>query len=298
MSLTFNEELILNYRELEREYEAGDSDSSEEGAAVLPEPLTATGENTDKPTPAHPLIALDRLATEEILTNAIKDMDDLTLKNAVHTLLSSYRPNLLETIVNHPSHLNAVSEAKEAPKNEIVHEEPEMRTATDENIKRVMKMARVDWETAWTHLRCLELEDGESICCTEECSDREEAIEELVEAARRGKKKRNARRKAAGRQVSDDEASEDKDSSKKPYVAPPKVRDAEKFWPFMRCKNVAWALQGGWANKPIPRNHHALLEHIAKAAKVSVEVLKKTSARELFKDNFRVMSALDKSSRW
>jgi hypothetical protein len=183
---------------------------------------------------------------------------------------------------------------REARSGKAVSKEPEMRTATDENIKRLMKETGLDWEEAWTELRCKELEDGQSICCTEECSDRDEAIEELVEAARRGKKKRNARRKAAGRQVSDTE--EDEDSSKKPYIAPPKVRDAEINWPFMRCKNVANVLHGGWANKPpIPRNHHGLLEYIAKAAKVSVETLKQTSARELFKDNYLVIKALGKS---
>jgi hypothetical protein len=180
--------------------------------------------------------------------------------------------------------------------------EHDMRTATDENIKRLMKLKRIDWEEAWKELRCLELEDGDSICCTEECSEREdEADEELVEAARRGKEKREARQE--GRPVSHNdateaEATEGEDSVKPPYIAPPKVRDAELNWPFMRCKNVANALTGGWANKPIPRNHHGLLEYIAKQGKVSVEVLKKTSPRELFKDNYLVMQVLGKSSRW
>jgi hypothetical protein len=316
-SLSFDEELILNYRVLEREYEGGDSDS-DEGSSVLPEIPKATDENTDKPTPTHPLIALDRLATKQILAIAINDMDDLTLKNAVHSLLSSYRPNLLETIVKHPSHLNAVAEAndaavKEAPKNEIVQEEdeedkeedeeePEMRTATDENIRRLMKKERIGWEAAWMELRCKELEDGDSICCTEECSDRSSAEDDLVEAARRGKEKRNARRRASGRQVSEDETYEDKDSSKKPYIAPPKVRDAEFNWPFMRCKNVANAYKKSMGsscwNDKIPRNHHGLLEYIATKKKISVETLKKTNPRELFKDNFYVINALGKSYRW
>jgi hypothetical protein len=163
-----------------------------------------------------------------------------------------------------------------------------MRTATDENIRRLMKIARIDWEAAWTHLRCLELEDGDSICCSEECEGNDSAIDELVWAAEAGKKNRNERRIAQGRPVSPD-ASEGKDSVvKAPYVAPPKVRDAELHWPFMRCKNVARALPSAWYGRPIPRNHHGLLEYIAKEAKVSVEVLKKTSARELFKDNYRV----------
>jgi hypothetical protein len=115
-------------------------------------------------------------------------------------------------------------------------------------------------------------------------------MDELVAAARRGKKKRRERRGYA--------SEEEKEKEKVPYVPPPKVRDAEQFWPFMRCKNVANALVTRYADSKIPRNHHALLEHIAKIAKMSVEELKKTSPWVLFKDNYRVMGVLGKSSRW
>jgi len=290
--------------------------------------------------------ALDRKATEEFLAMAIKDMDDLTLKNAVHTLISSYRPSILKDLQKDivpawcaalkdlkkdvvpaalkdlkkdvvpawPATLKAftetviVDEDKDSePETVIVDDdedsEPEMRTATDKNIRTLMKKHRIGWEEAWKELRCLELEDGDSICCTEECSEREdEADEDLVEAARRGKKKREARQAGAGRHVSyEDKATKGEDSVKPPYIAPPKVRDAEKFWPFMRCKNVANALRcSTLLNRgiAIPRNHHGLLEYIAKAGKVSVETLKKTDARDLFKDNYLVMAALGKSSRW
>lgn len=43
--------------------------------------------------------ALDRQATEEVLMIAVKDMDDLSLKNAVYTLISSYRPWILKEII-------------------------------------------------------------------------------------------------------------------------------------------------------------------------------------------------------
>jgi hypothetical protein len=43
--------------------------------------------------------ALDRIATEEALMIAIKDMDDLTLKKAVYTFISSYRPWMLKDII-------------------------------------------------------------------------------------------------------------------------------------------------------------------------------------------------------
>ena len=268
------------------------------------------------PAATQAFFALDRLATEEILALAVKDMDDLTLKNAVYTLLSSYMPDLLEGLVKPPSSLSALAEAvfhveappatqepvaTEAPKNELVQEEPEMRTASEENVARLMRKKRIDWEEAWTELRCLELEDGDSICCSEECEGNDSAIDELVWAAEAGKKKRNERRIAQGRPVSPDQT-EEEDSAKAPYIAPPRVRDAEKFWPFMRCKNVARAIaksQPYWGEKRnIPRSHHGLLEYIARATSLSVETLKKTHPVGLFKDNYTFMRALGNSYRW
>jgi hypothetical protein len=312
-SLTFDEQLILNYRDLERECEGGDSDSNEGSPVnqIVPEMPKATDEDTDKSTPTQAFFALDRVATEEILTNAIKHMDDLTLKNAVHTLLSSYKPHLLEALVKTRSTLSALAEAvfivedkaKEVPKNEIVHEEPEMRKATDKNIKRLMKEEGLDEIQAWTQLRCLELEDGASICCSEECSDRDEADEDLCAAYRRGDEKRAARHRTQGKQVwKRPEEEEVKDSVVvTPYVAPPKVRDAEFNWPFMRCKNVVNALQRSqatWMYGNPPKNHHGLLEYIAKIAKLDVETLKNTSPHEVFKGNYYITQALGKSSRW
>lgn len=228
--------------------------------------------------------ALDRVAVCKLLSTTIKEMDDATLKGVAYNLISNHKPSLLQP----PA----------PPVNEVVEAEHEMREASDENVERLMKLKRIDWVEAWKELRCLELEDGNSICCTEECSDRDEADFELVEAARRGKGKRNARRKAAGRNVSEDEASEGEDSVKAPYIAPPKVRDAEEFWPFMRCKNVVNALLRSRAPRLVadpPKNHYGLLEYIAKFAKVSVEVLKKTSPRDLFKGNHYVLQALGKT---
>jgi hypothetical protein len=78
------------------------------------------------------------------------------------------------------------------------------------------------------------------------------------------------------------------------YTPPPRIRDAERHWPYMRCKNVANALQLYYNPEPLPRNHAALLEHIARVAEVSVEVLKKTSPYELFKNNYNVTSVIAK----
>jgi len=188
-------------------------------------------------------LALDRASTQMILSKAVRTMDDLTLKRAAYTFIASHAPHLLESLVtpewtkalgDHSTALSLVTTTealvaatpvlapapapapvavpKPVTAAEVVEDSPlhDMRTVSDENIRRLMKLKRIGWEKAWEELRCMELEDGDSICCTEECSDRDEAIEELVEAARRGKKKRNARRAGAGRPVSA-EASESED---------------------------------------------------------------------------------------
>jgi hypothetical protein len=173
---------------------------------------------------------------------------------------------------------------------ETEEEVEQMRTSTDENALKLARQMGIDWEEAWTILRSRELEDGASIVCSEECEGHSSAMDELVAAARRGKKKRRERRGYASEE-------EEKEKEKVPYVPPPKVRDAEQFWPFMRCKNVANVLCR-YGSEPIPRNHHGLLQNIAKIAKMSVEDLKKTSPWVLFKDNYRVMGVLGKSSRW
>lgn len=51
----------------------------------------------------------------------------------------------------------------------------------------------MDWQDAWTFIRCEELEDGASICCSEECEEHDSAILELVMAAEAGTEKRKAR---------------------------------------------------------------------------------------------------------
>ena len=130
------------------------------------------------------------------------------------------------------------------------------------------------------YVRCEELEDGESICCSEECEGHSSAMTVLVEAARRGKEKRNARRRAQGRRVSDCDEDEDHEN----YVAPPRVRDAERHWPYMRCKNIVKALYRSQYKNPkdMPRSHHALLEYFASFKKVPLDELKRMSPVEYF----------------
>lgn len=60
------------------------------------------------------------------------------------------------------------------------------------------------------------------------------------------------------------------ESTEKPK-GPPKVRDAEGFWPFMRCKNV-YKAHGGTCRM----SHHELLISLADKFNMSVEQLKKT----------------------
>ena len=64
------------------------------------------------------------------------------------------------------------------------------------------------------------------------------------------------------------------------YVPPPRVRDAERFWPYMRCKNLAKEIFKKEHYKQL-RSHHALIEAIAKRYNKTVEELKNTSPRDL-----------------
>ena len=80
-----------------------------------------------------------------------------------------------------------------------------------------------------------------------------------------------------------------------PYVPPPRVRDADRYWPYMRCKNVARALMPynyDFKAAPLPRSHHALLEFIANKANMSVELLKKTNPKNIFRNNLEVDKVL------
>jgi len=142
------------------------------------------------------------------------------------------------------------------------------------------------YEDEWLTSRIKELEDGDSICCSEECEGHSSAMSVLVKAAERGKKKRRARRGYS----SETEESE----SKEPYVRPPRVSDAEKYWPYMRCKNIARI----FLRINIPRSHHALLEYLASIKKVSVDELKKTHPLDYFKEYPGVTSALSHLSRY
>lgn len=241
---------------------------------------------------ASALFALSRQDAEAFLAKVVSSLDDITLKNAIYGIASSYRPFMLDELV-----------VVKAPMNSI-------RSATHKNIERMMRDEGLSHEEAWLELRCRELEDGHSICCSEECDGHSSAMTVLVEAAYRGEEKRRSRQ--ANRCYSHEPyvlektffvvdepfvVDEKPFVVDEPYVAPPRVRDAEDHWPFMRCKNVAKALQV-YGSKPLPRSHHALLEHLARLSNVSLETFKKTSPHVLFKNDNRVLNVIGKNSSW
>jgi len=171
--------------------------------------------------------------------------------------------------------------------NDTVPAKP-LSTENEADIRKVMKEMRMNWEDAWIFIRCIELEDGASICCSEECEDHDSAVAELGESAQIGKAKRKARYRTMGRVTSDDEGEGNEET--KAYVPPPRIRDAEYYWPYARCKNIVQEIMG--AHKTIPRSHFELLTYIAGLKGVSLDELKKTNPFNYFKDDKRVAKTL------
>jgi len=147
----------------------------------------------------------DRASMEAFLTTTIATLDDAALKVAITAMLGTVQKKAEVTVEPPPPRAEKLAvTVKEAP----------LSSDNDADIKKVMKEMRMDWEDAWIYIRCIELEDGASICCSEECEDHSSAIDELVESAKIGKKKRNARRLGAGRPVSDDDDTDDESNEK------------------------------------------------------------------------------------
>jgi hypothetical protein len=227
-----------------------------------------------------------RSEMENSLLTILTGFDDLNMKAFMARFVSLIDENGLREALRTLEAYNK-QEGAAAP----VVSEPEPKPEPepedeDAKVRRIMRITGVDWEEAWNIVRAEELEDGASICCSEECEGHSSAMSILVEAAKMGKKKRNARRRAEGRSVSDDEGENEKPT----YVAPPRVRDADRYWPYARCKNIVKLIK-----KPgdvVPRNHNGLLEYIAKYAKANVDVLKKTHPKIYFKDSPRVRAII------
>ena len=136
-------------------------------------------------------LALDRSSMQALLLKALGDMNDLTMKNAVFLVLSTYKPSMLQELTDKPAEPPVAKPPVAKPP--FVPSD-EMRTVTDKNINWLMKKCGLDYEEAWKMLRCYELEDGASICCSEECEEHDSADIDLVMAAAAGEEKRHARR--------------------------------------------------------------------------------------------------------
>ena len=64
------------------------------------------------------------------------------------------------------------------------------------------------------------------------------------------------------------------------YTPPPKHKDAQEFWPYMRCKNIANILKTK-TDAPASRSHHDHLIWLANWFKMSLEEFKATRLSKL-----------------
>ena len=249
------------------------------------------------------LFAFTREQAEKCMMEVVKNLHDTALKNSIYMLMVNHAPHLLQKLLDPDMEQN-----EESDTNEIV-KATELRKASKANILRLMNEENMSWSDAWIRLRSCELEDGATYC---EENDGDFAIGELVEAGKRGAEKRAARREAASQPAAASADPVIATASAEPviatataepaiappnsYVRPPRIRDADYYWPYMRCKNVARALlpyrYDDYKHKPLPRSHHALLEFIANKANVSVEMLKKTDPRNLFRNDVKIEAVL------
>lgn len=98
--------------------------------------------------------------------------------------------------------------------------------------------------------------------------------------------------------IEDGQWTKENEEGKPAYVPPPRVKDAEDYWPFMRCKNVAKALnKHSYRGYPLPRSHYDLLEYLARNFKITVEELKKTNPSTLLRNNPGALKVVDTKVR-
>ena len=79
----------------------------------------------------------------------------------------------------------------------------------------------------------------------------------------------------------------------KPYVAPPRIKEAERFWPFMVCKAIIRQLNySTWPREEINyRSHYALLEYLADRYDKTIDELVKINPLDII-DDFHLRTAL------
>ena len=71
----------------------------------------------------------------------------------------------------------------------------------------------------------------------------------------------------------------------KTYVPPPRVLDAEKYWPASRCRNLARLI----LKEKLSRNHFGLIQQLSSHYKMTPEQFKKTKPEDLLKNNRGVL---------
>ena len=65
------------------------------------------------------------------------------------------------------------------------------------------------------------------------------------------------------------------------YVPPPRVLDAEQYWPASRCRNLAKEV----LREKLSRNHFGLIQQLSSHYKITPEAFKKTSPNDLIKNH-------------
>jgi hypothetical protein len=102
-----------------------------------------------------------------------------------------------------------------------------LNSSSDADVRKVMKMMKMNWEDAWTYIRCQELEDGASICCSEECEEHDSAVLELVMAAEAGAEKREARQSGRALEAPAREAPEESEESDTSETSPQSIQNSD-----------------------------------------------------------------------
>lgn len=79
----------------------------------------------------------------------------------------------------------------------------------------------------------------------------------------------------------------------KSYVPPVRIKEAERFWPFMVCKAIIRQLTySSWPRQEINyRSHYALLEYLASRYNKTIDELVKTNPLDII-DDFHLRTAL------
>ena len=100
------------------------------------------------------------------------------------------------------------------------------------------------------------------------------------------------------------ESESEPESEPKPdnnYAPPPRVLDAEQYWPASRCRNLAKEV----LREKLSRNHFGLIQQLSSHYKITPEEFKRTNPFDLLKDtgilrkilNYREYSRMERARR-